>query len=85
MRSSEFWGWDFFLEKGYVETEKQLNEDKVGRNKYNDKHFARAMLKFRKKKVAVAVIRSIHSFCYKMNICTSQATLTAFLSSVAPN
>lgn len=50
MRSSEFWGWDFFLEKGYVETEKQLNEDKVGRNKYNDKLFARAMLKFQKKK-----------------------------------
>lgn len=77
MRSSEFWGWDFFLEKACVEEEQTLNGDKAGRNKYNDKLFPRATLKFLKKRVAVAVIRSIKSFCYKMNICTSQAILTA--------
>lgn len=50
MRSSEFWGWDFFLEQAYIEKEKHLNGDKVGRNKYNDMLFPRAMLKFVKKK-----------------------------------
>lgn len=50
MRSSEFWGWDFFLEKAYIEEEQTLNGYKAGRNKYNDKLFPRAVLKFLKKK-----------------------------------